>query len=289
MALKSTRRGRRNTRPPRMHLASRHESTLSLHIHPTSMQTRQGNMLQSLTNVRDFLDANAAQLNGIMQTGARKRLDDAITQLSNHLSVQDGSHIASRGAARQTSKLRRSLVEDCMAPIARIARADLPNTPAIEPLRLPKQKMSTQRLAAVARGMAMAAEPFVPVFLAAGLPADFIAQLNLATDRMIASVGDQALNQGKRTGATVGVAKKLAEGRKVVGILHTFVRTALRDDPVLLRSWHQAKRVPRLGGGGADPKAPAATSTPTPAAATTATPTAAPTPTATATPAPGGS
>jgi hypothetical protein len=158
------------------------------------MQTRQGNLLQSLRNVQSFLDDNTPVLDSVVQTGARRRLDEVITQLASHASVQEASHIASQGSTRQQGVMRTMLLDDHMSPIARIARADLPNTPAIEPLRMPKGRPSTERLATAAYGMAKAAVPFAPVFVAAGLSVDFVARLNAAAGAMIDAVGDGAQN-----------------------------------------------------------------------------------------------
>ncbi|MDQ2666704.1 MAG: hypothetical protein M3Z05_11910 [Gemmatimonadota bacterium] len=69
-----------------------------------------------------------------------------------------------------------------MSHVARVAKADLPNTPAIEPLRMPKGRLTTERLSTAANGMAKAAVPFAPVFVDAGLPSDFVAQLNAAAN-----------------------------------------------------------------------------------------------------------
>ena len=207
------------------------------------MQTKQGHTLQSLRNVQTFLDDNAAALEAVVRTGARRRLDDAITQLATHASDQSASHLASKGSTRQQSALRTVLRRDHMSAIARIAKADLLNTPAIGPLRMPRGRPSMQRLAAAAYGMAKAAAPFEPVFVAAGLPAEFVAQLNAAADSMIAAVGNRAQSCGKRRGATKGLSTGLTEGRKVVHILDAFVKTTLANDLPLLANWEQVKRV----------------------------------------------
>jgi hypothetical protein len=211
------------------------------------MQTRQGNVLQSLRNVQSFLHDNAAVLDAVIHTGARRRLDDAITQLAAHASAQDANDIASQGSTRQQRALRTVLQRDHMSPIARIAKVDLSDTPAIEPLRMPKGRPSTERLASAAYGMAKAATPFAPVFVAAGLPSDFVARLKGASDDMISAVSERAQTRGKRSGATRGLAHKLTEGRKVVHILDAFVKTALKRDGPLLASWERVKRVNRIG------------------------------------------
>src|SRR5258708_17087376 len=125
----------------------------------TPMQTTQGNMLHSLRTVQAFLDDNAATLAGVIGTGARQRLDAAILELSVHASDQTGNTLASQGATQRQRALRHVLLRDHMTPIARVAKADLPQTPDIEPLRMPKGKPTVERLAAAAYGIAKAALP----------------------------------------------------------------------------------------------------------------------------------
>jgi hypothetical protein len=212
------------------------------------MQTIQGNMLQSLRTVQAFLEENAATLTDVVKTGARQRLDDAIAELSVHVTDQTGSALASQGATLKQHTLRRALLHDHMAPISRIARSDLPQTPEIEPLKMPRGRSTTEKLAAAAFGMAKAATPFAGVFIAAGLPADFVARLDAAADALVVSLSDRAQSRGKRSGATKGLKSQLASGRKIVHILDAFVKSALKDDPALLTNWNAVKRVRKFTG-----------------------------------------
>jgi hypothetical protein len=65
---------------------------------------------------------------------------------------------------------------------------------------MPRGRPTTERLAAAANGMAKAAVPFSPVFVSAGLPQDFVAQLNTATDAMLVALNDRTQNRGRRGG-----------------------------------------------------------------------------------------
>src|SRR4051812_29096275 len=100
------------------------------------MQTMQGPVLQSLRAARAFLDANEASLAEVVKTGARKQLDDAIEELTSHASTQSGSFLEAKGSTQRQRALRKALLRDHMAPIARIAVAHLPNTPEVKPLRM---------------------------------------------------------------------------------------------------------------------------------------------------------
>jgi hypothetical protein len=207
------------------------------------MRTVQGNMLITLRGVQSFLNDHAARLPDVLKSGARQDLDDAIVELSTHLSDHAGNSLSAQGATQRHQLLRTALLHDHMAPIARIARAKLPQTPELAPLRMPSGRPTLARLVGAARGMADAAAPFGTVFTAAGLPADFIAQLEAATTAMLESANDRLQHRGKVKGATDGFDTTLTTARHTVSVLDAFVRTTLKDDPTLLGHWRRVKRV----------------------------------------------
>jgi hypothetical protein len=250
------------------------------------VQTSQGSMLESLRSVQTFLNAHADKLDGVVKTGARQRLSDAIAALEGHATGQTGSNLAAQGATQKKRQLFRVLQRDHMAPIARIARADLPATAELRPFRMPRGKPTVEKLVALAAGMGAAAEPFSDVFTSAGLPADFIAQLNGAADALVGSIASRTNSRGSRSQATRGLKAKLTEGRKIVHILDAFVQTALVDDPALLANWNLVKRVPKTPPGRpAGPAAPSQPDGPSPSPDPSATP--APSPGPSSTPAAG--
>ena len=113
------------------------------------MQVSQGHLLLSLRAVQDFLDTNAAALAGVVGTSTRKKLDDAVTELSAHASDQSGNTLSALGSTKKHRAIRTVLLRDYMAPIARIARIELPITPEIEPLRMPKARANVEQLVAI--------------------------------------------------------------------------------------------------------------------------------------------
>ena len=226
------------------------------------MQTIQGNSLLSLDAVEAFFDANADRLAGVITTGARQKLRDARIDLSGHALAQSGNDFAEKVATQQHNELRAILKRDYMRPIARIAGADVPRTPATEPLRMPRGNVSTPRLVSAAKGMADAAVPFTAIFVDHGLPADFVARTNTAADALLASVTVRKTNRGQRGGATRGLKARLSAGRKLVRVLDAFVQTALKDDPALLANWNIIKRVNLVA---RRPQSTPATPAPTPA------------------------
>jgi hypothetical protein len=196
--------------------------------------------------VQTFLVTNADKLGAIGEAGARKRLDAAVAELSAHVAKQTGNDFVARGSTEKQRALRTALLRDHMAAIARIAITELPSTPEFKALRMPRGRITAAKLAAHAQGMAEAAEPFADTFIAFGLPADFLDQLNAAVKAILDVVDARTHSRGKRRNATVGLKTRLSDGRKFVSILDAMVKSALRDDQPLLAEWDLVKRVPGL-------------------------------------------
>jgi len=223
------------------------------------MDIQQGRVLESIRAVQNFLDKHADRLGDVNKTGVRQQLDKVVTDLSGHVTSQTAHTFGGLGATRKQRALRRALLKDHMRPIARIATADLPPTPEVQPLTMPSGKPSVALLIATARGMAAAAGRFATVFTDAGLPADFVAQLTAATDALEAARDQQTSTVSSRSGATDVLGATLQRGRRIVGVLDSLVAKALNDDPELMAGWRSAKRVRHIG----RPTATAGMTTPT--------------------------
>ena len=215
------------------------------------MKTVQGNMLLSLENAQAFLSENAAALGHVATTGARTMLDDSLVELSEHASVQNGQTRAGAGAIARRHALRAALLRDHMTPLAKIARLELTGTPELVSLSLPKDRPTVERLAALANGMAHAAEPYADVFIRAGMAPDFLQALRTASDDMVQALKDRAQSKGKVRTATSALRNKLSRARKVVHVLDAMVKSSLVGNQDLLAGWKLVKRIPRPGNGAA--------------------------------------
>ena len=226
------------------------------------MQKRQGSSADTLRGVRDFLDRHAEGLVGVVAPEIRRELDDTITAVANHVASQSEGRLAGEGATRKQRALRRVLRDEHMAPIAAIAAAKLPATPEVEPLKMPPQNSGVAKLVAHAHGMAATATQHASVFTNAGLPATFADDLTGAADALVSARDEQTASRAARRGATNGLQASLARGRQVVRILDALVSRALKDDPALLASWKNVKRVvylpARRSPAASNPSAPAA-------------------------------
>ena len=210
------------------------------------MHTVQGNLLQSLRAVEEFLETHAVRLDGVVKSGTRQKLGETISALEMYVVEQAESSLAAQGATQLNNALRVALVRDHMAPIARLVQADLPPAPQVDALRMPRAGWSIERLAAAAHAMANAAAPYAEDFVKAGLRPDFVTRLISAADTMVQAVADRAQTRGKLSGATTGLKTTLAAGRKLVRVIDAFVESELVNDPALLSNWKRVKRVRKV-------------------------------------------
>jgi hypothetical protein len=210
------------------------------------MQTIQGNRLQSLRTVQRFLDDHAEKLPSVTQNGARRRFDAALADASEYAAEQGRSEIATKQATLTHRACRRALARDHIQPIVRIARAEFGRTPELEPFQVPRGNPSAEKLNQAAYAIASAAEPYADVFVAAGMPHDFVQRLTGAADEMLASFDEERRCRGRRVEATKGLKTGLTQARRLVEVLDSFVRIELRSEPALLANWESMKRVGKV-------------------------------------------
>ena len=159
-----------------------------------------------------------------------------------------------RAAMRDISEIAKSLREEGIDP------------GAAERFRLPGS-VSFVALAAVARGFAAAVEPQKAVFIARGLAATFVEDLE-ALVALVESSGDvRETGRGHWVGGTASLESVADAGMKKVRQLRASMRVKLRNDAALLAEWTTAARVHRAvsateteddgsgGGGGSTPPA----------------------------------
>ena len=212
------------------------------------MQQNEGNMVASLRDIAEFLDGNAVKLAGVVQTSLTANLRDAIAELDGHAADQSGNATQAQSSTARLRAERTALTRDLMMPIARIAQVKLPGVVGIEKLGMPKTRVNAEQLAAAARGMATAAAPYASTFIAAGVPADFATQLNSVSETMLGFRKTRAQSIGKVSGATKQFKSGLTGARRVVHAIDALVKSALKDDPTLLATWNQVKRVRKTRG-----------------------------------------
>jgi hypothetical protein len=218
------------------------------------MKHRQTRVLDSLRGTQGFLDDNNTLLAAINKSGARRTLDDVVTQLSTHAVNQDAGTRMSQGETANQKSLRHTLRFNHMKPIADVARMHLREVPNFIALTRPRNNVSAAHLIAAASGMADAAAPYAEVFVDAGLAADFLEQLRQAADDMRRSLDDRAQHVQKRVGATEGLKAAEKRGTGILRLLDGLVIPKLGTNDPLLAQWKAARKIYArpgpVGGGG---------------------------------------
>jgi hypothetical protein len=211
----------------------------------SSMRQKQQQAAQRLYDVRQFLDAHAAQLPTVNNSTARKKLDLYIALFDEHGVTQGEASRMSFGVTATIGTIVRTLVVDYLCPIAHIARDEIPNVPELRPLRTLTTKTPKTVLVVTARGMAKAALPFKDVFVNGGLPADFPEQIEASTQSIVVALGERAQHRGRWSGALKGVSECLRLAAVSVRTLDGLVRSAAKDKPDLLANWNRVRKLPR--------------------------------------------
>lgn len=207
------------------------------------MRTTQGNRLLSLQNIQAYLRENATLLGDAISAETRALLDNVAIELAEHAAVQDGHTRTAAGAVARQRARRAALIRDHMIPIARIARLTLEQSPELVSLSMPKGRPSAERLAALAEGMALAAEPHAALFVGLGCKPEFIQNLRAAATELLHALHDRAQSRGKVREATFALEMKLSRARKLVQVIDGFLTSALVDEPDRLAGWKLVKRV----------------------------------------------
>jgi hypothetical protein len=226
------------------------------------MLARQKQQVQAYQRVQDFLGAHPPPQSA-PYTVQKQVLDDVVAKLTEHGTDQGAARRMNKASAQKQAVLRASLRSEHLAPLAQIARAMLRHVPGISAaLRMPSWKLKTHNLVRAAGEFRKVAAGYEAVFVEAGRPQDFLAQL----DAVVAALGDsgrgQARNVGARVGATRGIEAELKRGRTAIELIDTMVRSAFARDAVTLGAWSVARRISGIPGGGGAPT-PEVAGTPT--------------------------
>jgi hypothetical protein len=198
-------------------------------------------VLVTLVRTQRFLDANAAALGTINESGARKELDQAVLDLTGHANVQGASARKGMGETRQSRALRRTLYRR-MRQVARVSASKLQGVTEYAALQMPAANARIADVLARAGTMANAAEVHASVFSDAGLPADFVTQLRAAASAIEATLGDRSESGTTRVTATQGTRSACRRGRHAIKVLDSLIRLHLAEDDDLVSGWKSAKR-----------------------------------------------
>ena len=215
------------------------------------MNRQQKQVMDSLVRVRAFLDAHPTT-GTLSYASAREMLEDVVQRTREYAGAQLSGRELSRAEVRRQADQISLIFDRHMRPIVTIARSQIaPESDVGLPaaLRMPRMPIGPTKALAACDGMIEAARQFEAVFIANGLPTDFLAQFVSARDALERVMGERATQIGTHVTARAGLQVQLRRGRRAVDRLDAIVRASFRGDFTTLSAWRGAKRVHLVSGG----------------------------------------
>ena len=199
--------------------------------------------LNAFRKVQALLDENVAQIGAIKDSEGKQLLDATIAQFEKHGLDQSTSELEIGGHASRKQALELELKKEHLLPIASFARARLRGMPDYATLTRSTLQMKGPALVRAARAVAAAAKPYAEALTKGGFPADTLAQLSAAADRLEATIDGRANLKVSRVKATSGIAEATKQGREAVKMLSAVIERQFAKDKTFLAAWKSAKRV----------------------------------------------
>jgi hypothetical protein len=169
---------------------------------------------------------------------------ETVAAALKELDTQDLTHMAASVSARAHRKeIAREALLARLQAVSQTARVLAEDAPGLD-LQFPMpNSVSDQTLLTTGRKFVRDAELLRSQFLAHGMPANFVADLNALVDGFERAVRDRGLGREARRAARVSTQAALASGLAAVRSLNAIVTNHLRDDEVTRTVWEQARRV----------------------------------------------
>ena len=209
------------------------------------MQTAQGNRIESLRAVLDFVTEHTDRLPEVARSGTFLNLAATIAQVTLLSEQQAAGRGAGQGETQLVHAARDTLLLDHLMPIVRMSRILRVDVPDLAAIRLPDERLGAAKLASAALEVAAIAEAHTDRFIALGLAPDFAAQLREAIERMTGAIDERAGCRSRRAGATAGLRTLLRLARHYVLVLDSLVRISASDDATLVAGWDAVSHVRR--------------------------------------------
>ncbi len=216
-----------------------------------TMETRQRQVMEAFTRVRLFTDEHPVT-GALTYASARDMLDDVLQRMRALATAQLRGRELSRAERRRQQDQVSALLDGYIRPIVTIARAQIaPGSDVGLPaaLRMPKLPIRPTALLEFCDHMIAAAREHEAVFVANGLPADFLEQFAAAREALVRVTAERVSQVGAHVAARAALRVQLTRGRRAVERLDAIVRASFRADPATLDAWRIAKRVQALPGG----------------------------------------
>lgn len=200
---------------------------------------RTGTTLHGITN---FLDDHP-EFASLNDSTARKNIDAAAAAIDALGTEQKNSTVAGQTGTASQRDLRIALRQYHMEAIANAAQMAHLSGDDLTALSMPGPRLSIAQLIKAAQGMSKAAVAQAPALIAAGLPTDFVAQLDAATQALQTASDSQTTQTTRRITATAGLGATARQAAKAIKVLDPQVKKLAGKNQALLAGWRSAKRI----------------------------------------------
>jgi hypothetical protein len=214
------------------------------------MRQDQQREFDSLIRAQDFMGKNGVAIGAVVNSAAKKQIDDAVSQLRQHVTAQGATARAVAGQTGRIQGMAQQLVRSHLAPITKFARANLhQGTSDYETLTKTPKATSPKKLVSQAFSIAKSATPYANAMAAAGFPADTVDQLLAATNELNDAIMKREPMRADRVRSTGSIDKLLGQGRDGVRKIDAVLAKRLVADAPALAAWRSASRVDAKQGG----------------------------------------
>jgi hypothetical protein len=207
------------------------------------MQLQEERLIAVLHRVDDFLSLYRVELEGTVLPAARLKLAAVRDALEAEMKAQDGSARAALDRMEVKDRLRRTLVDSHMRPIAAMARSEVERASRPAALKVATSVNRYGTLIAAGYGMAQAAAPHREALVAGGLKEDFIERLIAATNALRDADSAAAQVVGARVEATALLKERGRAARRYLHALDRIIRSEIQPDQALFGRWVSVSRV----------------------------------------------
>ena len=212
------------------------------------MEKRQSRLQSRALEVRGFLQRLPNPSPALRE--ALRRFEALVARMGREVINQGVAQMMLPVDGREIRALRRSLRDDHLFPVSRLARKLLKHAPNVEAaLNVPHARANSEELAGAAVAVARALKPHIRLLITDGhLPKTFLADLQAAGKKLRDRSRQTDSAMRRRTLATEALSRAFSEISEEVAILDGLLRSSLRRDSTLAMLWAGAKRIPRQRG-----------------------------------------
>lgn len=215
------------------------------------MHKKQKQTIEAFSRVRVFAEANPATGQPGFEP-AKAALEEALSRLREFAGAELLGRDLSRAELRRRDQLVERLRSRHMRRIVAIAHAQIePQSDVRLPaaLRMPGSNVGVTKLLHASDTMIEAARKFESIFIANGLPEDFLARFQEARDALEQVVDERTQLVGSHIGARKGLQVQFRRARRAVERLDAAVQEAYEGNEPVLAAWRAAKRLQHRPGG----------------------------------------